>query len=158
MKEITGDILELAEQGEFDLIVHGCNCEVNMGAGLAQKVKESYPAAEEADQRSSSIDPIQKLGGFIGVTVTSKNDPGVAFTILNAYTQLKARPSYHGHILVDYDAVRSVFKTIAVNYPNHRIAYPKIGTGGARGDWNIIKDIIDEELEGLDHTLVVFQP
>lgn len=156
MKTITGDILALAEQGEFDLIVHGCNCEGIMGAGLAKQIKENYPLAFEADKKSASRTPESKLGGITGVTVCSNTDVNVVFTILNAYTQLKSRGSFRGETLVDYDAVRSVFKTIASNYPNYRIAYPKIGAGMAHGNWDTINTIIKEELDGLDHTLVIF--
>ena len=38
-----------------------------------------------------------------------------------------------------------------------RIGYPKIGAGLAGGDWSIIEKIIDEELQGTDHTLVIFE-
>jgi O-acetyl-ADP-ribose deacetylase (regulator of RNase III) len=155
MKEVTGNILRLAGQGEFDLIVHGCNCEGIMGAGLAKQISEEYPAAKDADQNSSGITPDQKLGGVVGVTVYSNENPAVVFTILNGYTQRNARGA-RGEVLVDYDAVRSVFRTVGNNYPNYRIAYPKIGAGKAHGDWDTIKAIIDEELDGLDHTLVVF--
>lgn len=156
MKVVTGDILAMAGRGEFDLIVHGCNCEGNMGAGLAKQIKEEYPAAHEADKKSASIDPTKKLGGVIGVTVTSNDNPAINFTILNGYTQLKSRGATRGEVLVDYDAIRSIFKTIAKNYPRYRIGYPKIGAGKAHGDWDTIKTIIAEELDGMDHTLVVF--
>lgn len=155
MKEVTGDILALAQRGEFDLVIQGCNCEGSMGAGLAKQIKEDYPAAFEADQRLSGT-PEQRLGGVVGVTVVSKSNPAITFTILNGYTQLKARSATRGERLADYDAIRSVFKTVASNFPNYRIAYPKIGAGRAHGDWVIIEKIIDEELAGLDHTLVVF--
>ena len=37
-----------------------------------------------------------------------------------------------------------------------KIAYPRIGAGLARGDWNVIAKIIDEQLHGEEHTLVNF--
>lgn len=33
MKYIIGDLLKLADDGQFDVIVHGCNCFNTMGAG-----------------------------------------------------------------------------------------------------------------------------
>jgi len=33
MKTIQGNLIHLAQDGEFDLIVHGCNCFCTMGAG-----------------------------------------------------------------------------------------------------------------------------
>jgi O-acetyl-ADP-ribose deacetylase (regulator of RNase III) len=41
-----------------------------------------------------------------------------------------------------------------VAFAGKRIGYPKIGAGLAGGDWSIIEEIIDRELEGEDHTLV----
>ena len=33
LKHATGDLLALAEAGEFDVILHGCNCFNTMGGG-----------------------------------------------------------------------------------------------------------------------------
>ena len=33
-----------------------------------------------------------------------------------------------------------------------------IGAGLAKGDWNVMGSIINEELEGEQHTLVVYAP
>ena len=49
-------------------------------------------------------------------------------------------------------------KKIAQDIPDKRIGYPRIGAGMAGGDWEIISSIIAEELEGLDHTLVLSSP
>ncbi|RYD20572.1 MAG: hypothetical protein EOP88_14530 [Verrucomicrobiaceae bacterium] len=39
MKTVAGDLIQLAKNGEFDLIVHGCNCMCTMGAGVAKGIK-----------------------------------------------------------------------------------------------------------------------
>lgn len=154
MKIIYGNIIELAKEGNFDLIVHGCNCEKSMEAGLSLQIRNEFPEAYQADQ-STERKPEDKLGTMSGVKVKAKDANGAKhkFYIMNGYTQLHARG--YG-TLVDYDAIRSIFSTIASHFPNARIAYPKIGAGKARGDWDIIEDIIEEELEGLDHTLVLY--
>ncbi|MBC9704975.1 MAG: macro domain-containing protein [Enterococcus sp.] len=149
MKFITGNILDLAENGAFDVIIHGCNCETNMGAGLAKSIAERYPAAEQVDNATANISPAEKLGEFSGVMINN-------VTIINAYIQEHARGYGSGETLVDYDAVRQVFRSIADNFSGQRIAYPKLGAGLAGGDWNTIAEIIDEELAGEDHTLVIF--
>ena len=59
--------------------------------------------------------------------------------------------------LVDYEALRKVFQTIGKRFATSRIGYPKIGAGLAGGDWRVIEAIIDAELQGLDHTLVILQ-
>ena len=38
MKTITGDLIKLAQDGVFDVIIHGCNCQNTMGAGIAKTV------------------------------------------------------------------------------------------------------------------------
>lgn len=45
MNQITGDLLDLAEQGHFDVILHGCNCQCTMGAGIALAIKRRFPEA-----------------------------------------------------------------------------------------------------------------
>lgn len=49
-------------------------------------------------------------------------------------------------------------RAVARDFAEDRIGYPRIGAGLAGGDWSIIGAIIDEELHGLDHTLVEFRP
>ncbi len=36
MKTIKGDLIELALNGKFDLIILGCNCFCTIGAGLTE--------------------------------------------------------------------------------------------------------------------------
>ena len=49
MKTIQGDLIKLAVAGEFDVIVHGCNCFCTMGAGIAKTIKQKFPTAYQAD-------------------------------------------------------------------------------------------------------------
>lgn len=49
IKEIKGDLIELFKQCNFDLIVHGCNCHITMGAGIAKQIKDNFPIAYEED-------------------------------------------------------------------------------------------------------------
>ena len=46
---------------------------------------------------------------------------------------------------INYVALRSVFKLINKNFKNLKIGIPKICAGLFKGNWNIIKSIIDEE-------------
>ena len=77
-----------------------------------------------------------------------------AFSIVNAYTQFHFRGRGPK---VDYVALEKCFQRIADQFPGSRIGYPLIGAGLAGGDWNKIAPIIDSALEGVDHTLVVFE-
>jgi len=147
MKEVKGDLIALAEQGNFDVIVHGCNCFNTMGAGIAATIRSKYPQVYQVDCETVKGDR-SKLGTYTAA-VTGK------FVIINAYTQYTYNPRTNP---VDYDAIREVFKKIKKDFAGKRIGYPLIGAGLAGGDWNKISTIIDEELAGEDHTVVIYQP
>ena len=149
MKVVTGDLLALALNGKFDVIVHGCNCQCQMGKGIALTIKQRFFEAYEADLKTSKGDR-SKLGT---ISVARIVRPESAFTVVNAYTQFHWRGE---GVLADYDALRSAFKEIKRQFAGQRIGYPKIGAGLAKGDWTTIAQIIDEELAGEDHTLVEF--
>lgn len=151
MKTISGDLIDLAKSGEFDLIVHGCNCFCTMGAGIAKGIKATFPAAFEADLATARGDRA-KLGTC---TFAEINLSGTPLAVVNAYTQFDYRG---GGPKVDYDAVRSCFRWIKQQHSGKRIGLPKIGAGLAGGDWARIAAIIEEELVGEDVTLVEFAP
>lgn len=151
MKTIEGDLIELAWQGRFDVIVHGCNCFCDMGAGIAHRIKAVFPAAFEADCRTTPGDK-----GKLGTTTTAlcPTDSGTV-TVVNAYTQY----DYAGPgVLVDYDALARCLQWVAKTYPDQRIGLPKIGAGLARGDWRTIEPIMETSLGEIDCTLVIFRP
>ena len=146
---VTGDLILLAQQGVFDVIVHGCNCHCEMSAGVARAVRDAFPEAYAADRQTLAGDR-SKLGTISWARVERLASP---LTVVNGYTQF----DYSGAgVLVQYEAVRSVMRQVKERFEGQRIGYPKIGAGLARGDWNILSRIIDEELRGEDHTLVDF--
>lgn len=149
-KIIKGDLIHLFKQGEFDVIVHGCNCFCTMGSGIAKQLKKHFPQIEQVDKSTISGD-ISKLGNTTVTSVQLENNIGI---IVNGYTQYRYGTQA---IQADYAAIRRVFKFIKNNYRGKRIGYPKIGAGLAGGDWNIINEIISEELKGENHTLVVLE-
>lgn len=150
MKEIRGDLIKLANEGKFDVIIHGCNCMCTMGAGIAKAIKQKWPVVYIVDKKTNKGD-IRKLGTY-SYAVIHREGFDTDLTIVNAYTQYKyGRDRPH----VDYIAIQKVFQEIKRNFSGKRIAYPKIGAGLAGGDWKKIKEIIDTELKGEDHTLVI---
>jgi O-acetyl-ADP-ribose deacetylase (regulator of RNase III) len=148
MKIIYGDLIDLAKEGKFDVIVHGCNCFCKMGAGIAKYIKQEFPEAYDVD-RETGYGVKSKLGDLSYVQVQRDRNKII---IVNGYTQYTY---FENGPLVEYDAVRKVFKKVKLLFFGFRIGYPKIGAGLAGGDWNIIEKIINEELYGEDHTLVV---
>lgn len=160
MRVINGDLVKLAKDGEFDIIIHGCNCFCTMGAGIAAQIASEFDGPfgpQRVDNATKSGDR-HKLGSI--TTGMHKRGDGSILRIVNAYTQfgVAMKPD---ECVVDYDAVRSAFNhlaTMLAGTSDLRIGYPMIGAGLAGGDWDIISKIIDEELEGFDHTLVQYDP
>jgi O-acetyl-ADP-ribose deacetylase (regulator of RNase III) len=149
MQVLKGDLIQLALSGKFDVIIHGCNCFCNMGAGIAGQIREVFPDAYLADTKTRSGDK-NKLGHYSQATSRIEGKP---LTIINGYTQ------YHyagSAVLVDYDAIASMFSLIKIDFAGKKIGYPRIGAGLAGGDWKRIKAIIDHQLTGEDHTLVEY--
>jgi O-acetyl-ADP-ribose deacetylase (regulator of RNase III) len=149
MNIIQGDLIELAKAGTFDVIVHGCNCQCRMARGIALTIKQEFEEAFIADFMTE-IGDLNKLGNF---TTAHINRDGWNFAIVNGYTQFHWRGD---GVLADYDAIRSVFRQVKQQFGGQRIGYPKLGAGLARGDWTIIANIIEAELEGENHTYVQF--
>jgi len=147
MKEITGNLVTMLKNAEFDIGIHGCNCFHKMKSGIAKEMVAAFPAAEKADRYTSIYANEEKLGNFTCIKVYN----GV--TIINAYTQFTYSRDKR---VADYTAIRKVFTRIKHIFGNKSLSFgiPKIGAGLAGGDWAIISKIIDEEMEGEDITLV----
>jgi len=147
MNILKGDLIQLAKAGYFDVIVHGCNCFCTMGAGIARQIQTHFPEAFEADLKTVPGDKA-KLGTYSLARVHTRDH---TLVIVNAYTQFH----YSGSgTLVSYDAVRKIFSRLKVEFSGQKLAYPKIGAGLAKGNWEMISAIINQELDGMDHTLV----
>ncbi len=151
MNIVKGDLIKLSIEGDFDVIIHGCNCFCSMGAGIAKTIKSEFPEAYQADLQTGKGNK-EKLGTYSSATVMQG---GHELTIINAYTQF----NWSGRgVIVNYDAIRSVFGKVKEEYTGKRIGYPLIGAGLAGGDWGIISKVIDEELADENHTLVQYAP
>lgn len=148
MDRREGDLIELALAGEFDVIVHGCNCFHTMGAGIARVIRDRFPEAYAAD-RTTEYGTRDKLGTISTALITRA---GARFHIVNAYTQHHWKGA---GVKAEYPAIKSCFEAIARDFDGARIGYPLIGAGLARGDWSVIEPIIDTALAGQRHTLVV---
>ncbi|MDO8728396.1 MAG: macro domain-containing protein [bacterium] len=148
MEIIKGNLIELAKQGRFDVIVHGCNCMCTMDAGIAKQIKNEFPEAYTVDLQTIPGDKT-KLGTCSYGVVSIE---GKELHIVNAYTQYDWKG---GSVLVDYNALRSCMKLIKQKYAGRKIGIPKIGAGLAGGDWEKISAIIAEEFKEENFTLVI---
>lgn len=149
LQTIHGDLLQLAMAGRFDVIIHGCNCQCQMGKGIALSIKRQFPEAYKADLETVKGDPA-KLGS---ISVAAVSRPGVSFHIVNGYTQFHWRGAGDK---ADYAAIEQVMRAVRSRFSGKRIGYPRIGAGLAGGDWERIAAIIASVLEGENHTYVEF--
>jgi O-acetyl-ADP-ribose deacetylase (regulator of RNase III) len=149
VKEIKGDLIELGKAGEFDFIIHGCNCQKKMGSGIALQIRNEFPHAYHLDL-NWNIEPEKKLGQII-----TAHDAKDRVNIINAYTQL--RPAYYaGEHVFDYDALKSCLFNIIQQYSGNRFGICQIGAGLAGGNWNKIRSIIKEYMKDEDCTIVYY--
>jgi O-acetyl-ADP-ribose deacetylase (regulator of RNase III) len=168
-QEIEGDLIELAKQGIFDVITHGCNCMSQMGAGIAPQMAKAFGCDKfEMETWGSTI---EKLGCIDYQTVVlgensiwslndyknNKNEPEL--TIVNSYTQYKYGMNHSDGVSkpLDYEALTLCMRKINNIFKGKNIGLPQIGCGLAGGDWTIVKQIIQKELKDCDVTIVIYK-
>jgi O-acetyl-ADP-ribose deacetylase (regulator of RNase III) len=149
LKHTKGNLIDLAEQGEFDVIVHGCNCLNTMGSGIAAEIRQRYPQAYAVDTKfSQNYTTEEKLGKFSLAFNTF--EPEVhQFVIVNAYTQLNFMPRGVDHF--EYGAFENILDTLLWLYGSSttpvRFGFPYIGMGLAGGDKDRIIAMLEEFAE-----------
>jgi len=142
MKTIKGNLITLAKQKQFDVILHGCNCFCNFGAGIALTIKNEFPKAYRADCKTIKGDK-SKLGSYSLANIDKHE-----LTIVNCYTQ------YHWngkHSKTNYTAIENCLIAVAKEFGNMRIGIPKIGAGLGGGDWRYISTLIDKHLKDVTY-------
>lgn len=140
MELIKGNLFKNLQK--YDVILHGCNCQKNFGAGFAKSIKNIYPAAYAVDCNGTP-----RLGHF-------SEWSGKDVTILNLYTQVTyGKPFPHPRNSVKADTAESRYKAISealmkvnMNFEGRNIVMPKIGCGLAGLSWNRIEKIIENTL------------
>ena len=159
--EVKADILDLVEAIPNDtglnVFIHQCNCQVNMGSGIAKAIANHYPMVYDADKRTKSGDR-SKMGNYSYANVK----PNVV--IANAYSQF-----FYGKVepvdkvtgrQTDYQALESALIKIRDDFtrtPGRKVRFYiplMIGAGNAKGNYNIIRPIVEEIFK--DHDLVLF--
>jgi O-acetyl-ADP-ribose deacetylase (regulator of RNase III) len=141
---VKGDLLNT----DIKHIIHGCNSRGIMSAGVAKAIRDKYPKAYQ-----DYIDSYNSFGLELGTIVSSVQDDGKI--IHNAITQKNCGIDSN-KIYVSYWAVANVFNyinTLGIEY----IAMPKIGSGLANGDWNVISAIIENTLIKTQPVVYVFE-
>jgi O-acetyl-ADP-ribose deacetylase (regulator of RNase III) len=145
MNKIKGDLITLAKEGKFDVIVHGANCFNTMGGGIARQIKDHFPDAWLADQHSVWGDT-DKLGCY---TIGNWHD----LVIVNAYTQYGMNKGKDMKDLFEYDSFKTILNKLAVRYPNKSFGFPMIGMGLAGGDSEKIMALLKSFSEKIENDI-----
>lgn len=153
MKIVNGNLIDLAEDGDFDVIIQGCNCQNTMGSGIAKEIRSRYPQAYEADLMTKKGDR-NKLGTY---SVANTLD----FLIINCYTQYDYNRNGSRIDHFEYDAFQKILNILVDRYGHLRFGMPMICMGLAGGDPEIIMGLIEKfdrdiENSGGTVTLVKF--
>ena len=151
LKIIKGDLIALAKQGQFDIIIHGCNCHKKMGAGIAAQIREHFPSAFEADRRTT-IGDYRKLSNWTSSMVKIGNHK---LFIINLYTQFLPGPDF---MLSALDLGLFKFRHEFFDAENLKIGLPWIGCGIGGGNQKEVGTVLNKYSEHLDLTVVEYQP
>ena len=133
MERIDGDLIQLAKEGKFDIIVHGCNCFNTMNSGIAKAVREHYPRAYVSDSETKKGD-INKLGTY----TCGWYDP----IVVNAYTQYDY--GRDGKERFVYEAFAMILYKLKHAWPGDHYGFPYIGCGLAGGNEDRIVSMIEQ--------------
>jgi O-acetyl-ADP-ribose deacetylase (regulator of RNase III) len=141
-------------------LAHGCNAQGRMGKGFAKLVRDRYPGSFDAYVKKH-----HESGLAPGDVVPWK---GPDRNILNCITQ-----RYYGNdgrLYADYDAIRTCMRTIekaarahvarrdGIFHDEPVLGMPRIGTGLAGGDWNVIERILRDEISSIDVVVYDWPP
>lgn len=154
--KIVGNLVTLGMEGTFDVIVHGCNTLNCFGAGIALEIKNKLKPAYEADTLAHK----QKKNSLGNISIAEILLDKHQLTVINMYTQSELGWNYqHDCPPCDYTAIYRSFLKLNSMYKdsNFKIGIPYIGAGLAKGDWDIIKALIDLATPDIDFTLVEFK-
>lgn len=181
-KEINGDLIELALNAEFDVIVHGCNCQNVMGLGIAPQMAKAFgcdrfpleDASFKGDINKLGQIDYEKVGVWKGIVLNNYREDAHWLHVVNAYTQYR----YGRGLQLDYEALILCLRKINHIFKGRKIGLPQIGCGLAGGkfffedlseseyddylcnpnEYKFVKDIILRELKDCDVTVVIYNP
>lgn len=154
-----GNILDYCDNN--NIVIHGVNAMVVMGAGVALALKTAFPEILEVD-RANPLKGEAKLGSLSIYNLDYKY--GKLCTIVNACTQYRYGPEFElfgfkTSQKLRKNAIRLAFEEIKRRFGNNGLTFviPKIGAGLAGGNWEEISKIIEYSLPDEDIICVEFK-
>lgn len=135
VRNIKSDLFK----SDAQVIAHGCNCQGQMGAGVAAIIREKYPLAygRYVDEYNHHDELIL---GDVQFVYIEEEDRYIANCMTQEYTGTHERQ-------VNYDAIYTSFEVLnefAIANNIKEVALPCIGAGLAGGNWRIILTMLEE--------------
>jgi O-acetyl-ADP-ribose deacetylase (regulator of RNase III) len=155
--EVWGDLIDMAYEGHFDVIGHGCNCFCAMSAGIAPQMATAFGCNLYPLEDKSTAGDINKLGQIewrVRTIAVGKSEFDILdhdLAVVNIYSQYRPKVSEKP---LDYEALTLGLRKMNHVFSGKSIGLPMIGAGLAGGDWNRIKRIIQDELKDCYVTVV----
>lgn len=152
MKSIVGNLITDALQGTLDgHIIHGCNAQGGMGAGIALEVKNRIPQAYDAYMKVHN-----ETGLSLGMAIPVRLHQHAVFW--NLITQ-----EFYGRDdtkYVSYDAIDDALRLMRAKIDSRnnsdipkKLYFPLIGCGLANGNWSVVSSIINVHFSDYETTL-----
>jgi len=163
-KEEWGDLIDMALDGKFDVIGHGCNCFCAMSAGIAPQMATAFECNQFPMEDKSTSGDINKLGqiDWKVLTLTGGSSEFDFFefdlAVVNIYSQYKYGRNHNDGVAkpLDYEALMLGLRKMNHLFKGKKVGLPMIGAGLAGGDWTKIRQIIKKELRDCYVTIVMW--
>lgn len=158
-KEVEGNLITLAKQGKFDVVIHGANCFCTMGAGIAPLMAMAFGCDSFPMEHEDYTGDINKLG-TIDYQIQHYPDSSnflEGFYVVNAYTQYGFGKNHKNGsaIPLDYEALTLCMRKVNHIFKGKKVGLPAIGCGLAGGSWDIVSKIIQKELVDCDVEVIL---
>lgn len=161
--EIDGDLIKLAQAGNFKVIAHGANCFCSMKSGIAPQMAKAFGCDQERGlfkwEQPEHRGDISKLGCIEYYPMNI--GPAKTVIVVNAYTQYRYGRLNHAdgdEKPLDYEALTLCMRKMNHTFKGLKIGLPRIGAGLGGGDWERIKEIIQTEFKDCDVVVVNYKP
>lgn len=139
---VEGDLLA-AQRG---FIIHGCNDKGVMGSGVAAGVRARHPLAYALYRQAFDA-------GQLKIGTSTYYQAGLDLWVVNAVTQTLGGPEpldlkgLEKCFFMTLNFMASYEMARGVPYGSIPLLFPMIGAGRAGGDWNVIKGLINRQLD-----------
>jgi len=143
IRYVTGNLLNANEL----CLVHGCNMQGRMGAGIAKAIRNIFPEAYTTYRKEYETNGLQ-LGNVVWAESNDK-------LIANGVTQ-----EFYGRdnkCYIDYNAINKVMEKVHQNaaIEGFSVALPLIGAGLGGGSWKKIAGIIEQNFTNVEPVVYI---